>query len=266
LTDNLETYFRDHWVDVEDERMARYEAMFQWRDGLEALIAPADIQPGQVVADYGCGPGGLAIELARRVGSEGQVIALDINRDFLERTGELVQEAGLSGRVDTRRMEGDRIPAEDASVDRVICKNVLEYVPDPEATIGEFFRITRPGGIVHVSDSDWGGVVLEPHGERFARLMSAANIAFRTPLIARSLYRIFRQTGFADVRVQIIANADTAGGLRGVIANMASYARTSGRIEEAEIVAFLEDVDRSLEEETFLAVLPQFLVTGYRAR
>jgi len=107
-------------------------------------------------------------------------------------------------------------------------------------------------------------VVLEPLGERFAHLMSAASVAFRTPLIARRLYGMFRRAGFADVRVQVIANADTSGGLRGVVYNMASYARTSGKIDEAEIAAFLADVDRSVEERTFFALLPQFLVTGTR--
>jgi ubiquinone/menaquinone biosynthesis C-methylase UbiE len=265
MTDQLETYYRDHWVDVEDERMARYETMFEWRDGLEALIAPADVQPGLTVVDYGCGPGGLTIELARRVGPDGRVLAVDINRAFLERTRELVEQAGLAERVHTRLMEGDVIPVDDAAVDRVICKNVLEYVPDPETTIAEIFRIVRPGGVVHVSDSDWAGVVLEPLGERFARLMSAASIAFRTPLIARSLYGMFRGAGCEDIQVRILASADTSGGLRGVIANMASYARTSGRMDEAEINALLEDVDTALSDETYLAVLPQFLVTGYRA-
>jgi phosphoglycolate phosphatase len=78
---DLDDYYRKHWLEVEDERMKRYENMFQWRDGLEALIAPADIRAGQVVADYGCGPGGLAIELARRVGQSGQVLALDMTED-----------------------------------------------------------------------------------------------------------------------------------------------------------------------------------------
>ncbi|HEY5645520.1 MAG TPA: methyltransferase domain-containing protein [Pseudomonadales bacterium] len=264
MSDDLDSYYRDHWLHVEEERMARYEAMFQWRDGYEALIAPAGIAAGQVVADYGCGPGGLAIELARRVGPSGQVLAVDINRDFLTRTRAVADELGLGDRVDTRLMEAERIPVEDGLVDRVVCKNVLEYVPDPEATIAEFHRIVKPGGVVHVSDSDWGGVVLEPLGERFTRLMSAASIAFRTPLIARRLYGMFRRVGFTDIRVQIIANADITGGLRGVIYNMASYARTSGKIGEAEIAAFVADVDRAVEERTFLALLPQFLVTGRR--
>ena len=47
----------------------------------------------------------------------------------------------------------------------MLCKNVLEYVPDPDRTIREFKRVLRPGGIAHVTDSDWGLITLEPHGK-----------------------------------------------------------------------------------------------------
>ena len=260
MTDSLDNFYQDHWVEVEPERMERYTEMFQWREFHEALIAPAEIKAGLIVADYGCGPGGLAIELARRVGKSGKVIALDINQEFLARTRSLAQEAGVG--VDARLMEDDRIPVDDQAVDRVVCKNVLEYVPDPQLTIHEFHRILKPGGIAHVTDSDWGTIVLEPLGERFSRIMSAANVAFRTPLIGRSLYGFFREAGFQDIHIQIIANADTAGGMRPVLHNMVTYARTSGQIEEAELASFIEDVDRAIEEQTYLALLPQFLVTG----
>ncbi|MEQ8860590.1 MAG: methyltransferase domain-containing protein [Pseudomonadales bacterium] len=256
------SYYRDHWVHVEPERMSRYEAMFQWRDGHAALIAPADVRAGQVVVDYGCGPGGLSAELARRVGPGGRVLALDINPEFLDRTRALVRREGLDERVETHLLDGETIPLADASVDRVICKNVLEYVPDPARTVAEFRRLLRPGGIAHVSDSDWGAVIVEPLGAQFEVVMAAAAIAFRTPQIGRRLYGLFGQAGLDDVRVQMLASPDTEGALRPVLSNMAGYARTSGRLAEAEIAGFLAGVDAALEAGTYLAVLPQFLVTG----
>ncbi|MDH3644556.1 MAG: methyltransferase domain-containing protein, partial [Gammaproteobacteria bacterium] len=208
---NLDTYYRDHWVEVEPERMERYEAMFQWRDGQEPLIAPAQIAEGHTIVDYGCGPGGLAMELARRVGSSGKVIGLDINPEFLARAGARAQSEGLADRIEGILIDDDRIPLPEQAADRVLCKNVLEYVPDPQASISEFFRILKPGGIAHVSDSDWGAVVFEPAGERFARIMTAASVAFRTPLIGRRLYGMFRQAGFREIRVQVLASVDTTG-------------------------------------------------------
>ncbi len=258
----LTTYYRDHWLDVEDERMARYEAMFSWRDGQEVLIAAAELREGQTVVDYGCGPGGLAVELARRVGSTGKVVGLDINADFLERTHARAAEEDVAERIETRLVSDDTLPVESQAVDRVICKNVLEYVPEPQSTIDEFHRILRPGGIAHATDSDWGAVMFEPARERFAQIMEAASVAFRTPLIGRSLYGMFRRAGFSDVKVQVLAAADTNGALRGVLHNMAGYALTSGQVGKADVEAFIADVDRALNDETYFAVLPQFLVTG----
>ena len=260
----LETYYADHWLEVEPERMGAYERMFEWREGLEPLIAPAQIGPGQVVVDFGCGPGHLAIELARRVGPEGRIIALDVNREFLERTRARAEREGLADRVSTELHEKDRLPLPDGAVDRVVCKNVLEYVPDPATTVAEFRRVLRPGGIAHVSDSDWGALILEPLGpERVERIMSAAAVAFRTPRIGRSLYGLFRAARLQDVSVQVLTSADTLGRMRPVISNLATYARASGRADESELEAFLGDVERAVEEQTYLAILPQFLVTGH---
>ncbi len=260
---NAETYYRDHWVQIDDSRLTAYDQMFRWRPEMEPLIAPAAIESGQVVLDYGCGPGWLAIELARRVGPGGQVHAVDLNEEFLVRAARHAAEEGVTDRVRFHRIDGDRIPLSERSVDRVVTKNVLEYVTDLHATLVELRRVLRPGGRLHVIDSDWGMLAVEPFGaDRIAELFAAASLAYKTPLIGRKLYGALRSAGFADVRIQVLASADTRGHFAPILHNMASYARASGRLEPSKIESFLADLDRALAEGTYMLVLPQFLVTG----
>jgi len=257
------TYYRDHWVRVEPERVAAYEEMFRWRPQMEPLIAPAALEPGLVVVDYGCGPGGLAIELARRVGAGGHVHAVDINAVFVERTRTAAVNEGVSDRVTVHQIDADRVPLPDRSVDRVICKNVLEYVDDVTATLREFRRVLRPGGLAHVTDSDWGMLVVEPLGpERVVEMFAAASLAYRTPLIGRRLFGCMKGAGFRDVRLQVLATSDTQGFFAPIVWNMANYARESGRLPAATIDTFLADLQQAIADGTYLLVLPQFLVTG----
>jgi ubiquinone/menaquinone biosynthesis C-methylase UbiE len=260
---NETTYYRDHWLEVETDRLDAYEEMFQWRPQMEPLIAPAELEPGQSVVDYGCGPGMLSLELARRVGEKGRVHAVDLNELFLARAREHAAKEGLDRRIAFHHIAEDRIPLGDRSVDRVICKNVLEYVDDVEATLRDFRRVLRPGGIAHAVDSDWGLLAVEPIGpERIRELFDAASVAYRTPLIGRKLYGLMRAAGFEDVKVRIRASADTHGHFSPILFNMASYARTSGRLDPAAIDALLAELQAAIESATYLLVLPQFLVTG----
>lgn len=258
-----ETYYRDHWLDVDPERVGAYEEMFRWRPEMAPLLAPAELAEGQVIVDYGCGPGMLSLELARRVGPEGHVHAVDINAMFLERAEEHARSEGLHDRITFHCVEKDLLPLADESVDRIICKNVLEYVDEPVSTLRDFRRALKPGGLVHATDSDWGMLVVEPIGpERLGRIFDAARIAYRTPLIGRKLHGLMRAAGFADVHVGILAGPDTKGRAAPILLNMAKYARDSGCLEEKEIDRFVEEVKKAVGEGTYLLVLPQFLVTG----
>ncbi len=140
---------------------------------------------------------------------------------------------------------------------------MLEYVDEPVSTLRDFRRVLRAGGRVHATDSDWGMLVVEPIGrERLGSVFDAASIAYRTPLIGRKLYGLMRMAGFGDVRVGVLTGPDTKGRAAPILLNMAKYARESQRLDAAEIDRFVEDVKSAIEEETYLLVLPQFLVTG----
>ena len=73
---SLETYYKDHWVEIEPDRLDRYEDQFFWGERGNRLLEPAEIAAGQSVADYGCGPGFVSVELAKRVGQAGHVLSL----------------------------------------------------------------------------------------------------------------------------------------------------------------------------------------------
>jgi ubiquinone/menaquinone biosynthesis C-methylase UbiE len=260
---NEQTYYRDHWLEVDPDRIEAYEAMFRWRPEMAPLLDSAEIGAGHSVVDYGCGPGMLSLELAARVGPAGRVHAVDINDLFLGRAALHADEEKLRERIVFHRIEQDRLPLDDASVDRVVCKNVLEYVDDPVETLRDFRRALRTGGLVHAIDSDWGMLAVEPIGpERVARLFEAASVAYRTPLIGRKLYGFMRAAGFDEVRARVLASPDTRGHYAPILLNMAKYARESGRLPRAEIDAFVRDVKESVEAGTYLLVLPQFLVTA----
>src|SRR5215469_7891979 len=53
--------------------------MFQWNPASLALYEPADIRPGHIVADFGCGPGHTAteIEFRRVLRAGGRVHAIE---------------------------------------------------------------------------------------------------------------------------------------------------------------------------------------------
>lgn len=261
--ENPETYYRDHWLTIDQERFEAYDKMFRWRPEMDPLLAPASLASAQTVLDFGFGPGWMAIELARRVGPHGHVHAADVNAAFLARAQEHAADEGVRERMSFHLLHDDRLPLGDASLDRVVSKNVFEYLSDLHATLVEMRRMLRPGGRLHVIDSDWGMLAVEPLGERsIAELFSAASFAYKTPLIGRKLYGALRAAGFRDIRVQILASADTQGHFAPIILNMASYARASGRMDPSAIDRLLEDLKASIERGTYLLVLPQFLVTG----
>ena len=270
MTDDVsfETYHKDHWVDIEPERFDRYEKLFRLDDRrADAVLAPVGVTPGEVIVDFGCGPGYVAAQLARLAGPEGHVHAVDLNAAFVERARAVAAEAGRADRVTVHHIVDERVPVPDGSVDRVYAKNVLEYVPDLHAVLGELHRTLCPGGTMVASDSDFGFVVIEPLApSEVTELFEAAAPAFREPFVGRKLRSAYLQAGFTDVQVTITAGVDTSGHLRGVIENMLGYATRFERMTAVRAAELRAKVDDALAAGLFLAVLPQWWVTGRRSR
>ncbi len=255
--------FQDHWLNIDPERMERYETMYQWNPATEAFYTSAKIGEGHVVGDFGCGPGHAAIEFAKRVGPTGHVHALDINAEFVSRARVKADASGLGDRITVHLLEDVRLPLPEAGLDRMVARNTIIYVPDPIATFAEFRRVLRPGGIAHAIEGDWRLTAVEPvPTEEWRALIEAASWAWPRPEIGRGLYGFVRQAGFEEISIQVLTSPDTEGRLNGMIQTVAGYARRSGALEAGRIDAILQTVERAMVEGTYLAISPQFVVTA----
>jgi ubiquinone/menaquinone biosynthesis C-methylase UbiE len=260
-------YYKQHWVDIEPERHAAYDQILGYHPALEPVIRPLELKPGLRVLDVGSGPAHTTMELARRLSPAGQVTGIDINAEFIARSTARAREAKLP--VEFIHSGFPPLPFPAAGFDRVFCKNVLEYVDSAAETVAEMARVSAPGGIVVAADSDWDLLVLETgaaNRERNERVLAASkSIAINQPRIGRMLYGLFREAGLVEVKVEIMAGADTAGrSLPMLKASFARYAHDSGKVPDPDIGAWLASIDRAIEQGTFFFVLPQFVVRGVR--
>lgn len=112
------------------------------------LLRRLDILPGSEVADFGCGAGFFAIPLARLVGEQGVVHAIDVRAAPLEALGGRAKLEGIyviqTHRADLESPRGSGLA--DASQDIVLMANILFQVHDRAAVVREAHRVLKSGG------------------------------------------------------------------------------------------------------------------------
>ncbi|SCX01162.1 class I SAM-dependent methyltransferase [Mycolicibacterium fluoranthenivorans] len=111
----------------------------------EAMLDAGALVWGDHVLEIACGPGGLGIAAAGKVGPEGTVVLSDIAAEMTTIAVERAHRAGLTN-ITARQLDLERIDCPDSAFDKVLCRDGLMLVPDPAAGAREARRILRPGG------------------------------------------------------------------------------------------------------------------------
>jgi arsenite methyltransferase len=119
--------------------------------GCGVPTAVADLREGETVLDLGSGAGADVLISARRVGTSGQAIGLDMTDEMLELARANAAEAGVDN-VEFIKGYIEDIPLPEASVDVVISNCVINLAADKRQVIAEAARVLRPGGRFAVSD------------------------------------------------------------------------------------------------------------------
>jgi len=108
------------------------------------------VRPGMLVLEPGCGMGYFTLDLARRVGARGRVVAVDLQERMLAALRRRARRRGLAGRVDARLATSASLGVADldGSVDLAVALHVAHEVPDQARFFAELAAALRPGAVL----------------------------------------------------------------------------------------------------------------------
>jgi len=116
---------------------------------------------GEVVLDYGCGPGNDVVGFLLWSNAS-KVIGIDVSNKALERARHrLALHHADPARVELQRITDStgKIPLPDATVDWLLCGGVLHHTSHPREIVNEFYRVMKPGAqgalMLYNRDSIW---------------------------------------------------------------------------------------------------------------
>ncbi len=100
---------------------------------INVLLREADIGPDDKVLEVGCGAG----HILERI-PQGKLTGVDISAIQIERA-----KKRLAGKAELIIANGEYLPFENKSFDRIICTEVFEHVLEPELVLAEMKRVLQ---------------------------------------------------------------------------------------------------------------------------
>jgi ubiquinone/menaquinone biosynthesis C-methylase UbiE len=125
-------------------------ARMVWLPPAEVLGA-LSLRPGDTIADLGAGTGYFSLPLAKAVGTEGKVYAVDAQAEMLAHLRQKLQQGSVSN-VELIHAEAESTALPDACCSLVFLANVWHEFADRSAVLDESLRILKHRGRIAIID------------------------------------------------------------------------------------------------------------------
>ncbi len=266
------TYFASDFKDVDGtDSVQKFVQCLQLQQSLESYhqykqktFEQMRLSSGASVLEVGCGTGEDAIALAKLVGSQGKVTAVDRSRAMLEQAQSGTQNLGLP--IEFVLADAQQLPFTDNTFDAARVDRTLQHIADPHTAIAEMARVVRPDGWIVAMEPDWGTFVID--SEQYSLTRQLLNLwcdSLPSGWIGRQLGRYFRQVGLTDVQVNpvtiVFTNFELANQVLDLV-QTAHKAEEDGIANPLIIEDWLGEQQRLDRAGQFFCSFTAFIVSG----
>lgn len=258
--------------------MSQYVLNQTWKgererlESIAALTDPATIRylenlgvgEGWRCAEVGAGAGSIARWLCEQVGESGQVVAVDINTQFLD----FLNYTNL----EVRRQNIVTEPLEEGIYDLVHAKIILLHLPEREQVLRQLAASLRPGGILLVEESDIRSIqTCDPYSEHLSKSGAAIARLFERggvdPAYGMKLLPAFKRIGLKNIGSDCQLSAIQCGSPQSTtliltLEHLSTKIVALGLLSQQEVDAALEELRSS---ETMIYTPITVSVWGQRA-
>ena len=106
------------------------------------------VREGMLVLEPGCGMGYFTLPLARMVGPDGRVVAVELQDKMLSVLNRRARKAGVIDRIELRQTVAEGLGVEDLAgeVDLAVAIHLVHEIPDQGAFFAQIWKTLKPGG------------------------------------------------------------------------------------------------------------------------
>jgi len=252
------------FLGFDENEARRVEALYQTPDVVaqrERVLDVLGLRAGERVVDLGCGPGLLAVQMAERVGSGGEVQCIDASESMVAMAKRRFTDIMW---IEPRVGDVAALPYSDHSFDAGVCTQVYEYVPDIDRALAELYRVLKPRGRAVIVDTDWESSVWHSSDTgRMRRMIDAWDRHCPHPHRPRTLMPRLRAAGFESVQADVIVLINDRYYSNtysfGVIPLLAAYAKKHGLVPREEADAWVADLQALGERGDYFFSLNRYL-------
>jgi SAM-dependent methyltransferase len=197
------------WFDVADLLDLQLSPLGQ--SAIDAL-AP---EKSEVIVDIGCGAGQTVLQLAERVGPQGQVIGVDIAPRLLDRARSRVAAVAQASFI---ACDASRLDLPERSVDGIFSRFGVMRFEDPVAAFSNFHRLLKRGG--RLAFVCWRSLeeneldILPLRAAGLEEQVDQTPFSFEDPEFIRN---VLNSAGFEQIVIQPHNCAVSSGGLEAML-------------------------------------------------